>query len=168
MNPEEAGRITFRYPWYWIPYTWFLVTVPLSLVLGVYAVTPAGGGGIGGWLILFSCPVVFVLIGIAIGLGTADIEVDDVGISRVLLSVKWQRVRWEDVSKLVITDSISPANGRSVKTYLFLSKKGASKPSSRRIAFQSLNHGMEDLLNKINQCVGENRIDVKDNSVVGS
>ncbi|HEV2682574.1 MAG TPA: hypothetical protein VGV14_18880 [Rhodanobacter sp.] len=164
MQNDLAGVVRYRYKWRLLPLIWMSFFVPFSIYMGIYAISPKGGGGLSGWLILLILPTFMLFIGWVVILGVSDVVMCDQGIYRMAFGITWQKMRWIDVAEIRISNTVSPADGKKVRSFLFVASKESGAFLSRRIAFQERKRGMEYLLNRMNTCISRYGIEVVDTS----
>jgi hypothetical protein len=164
MNGAMLDSVVYQYKWRFLPLAWLVGLTPLVVYLGVTWIFRQGWPG-GVCFLLIS--LAFVLAGgWVLIVGLADIVIDDEGISRMFLGAISQRMAWIHVARIHISNSESPEDGQSVRSFLFVSSKGPGNFFSRRITFQESKQGMSDLLNKMNSCVAHYGVRIIDVSSV--
>jgi hypothetical protein len=163
MGAVMAKEVTYKYKWRFLPAAWLLVFGPFCIFLGVAWVSRQGWQG--GILFLLISLTFVTLIGWLLIIGLANISIDNEGISRKIFGVTWQKMKWIDMVRLHISNSLNPENGRTTRSYVLVASKGHARFFSKRITFQERKEGMTELLSKMNYCITQHGIRVVDKSL---
>lgn len=142
----DKAAVEYKYRYRWVPYAWLGIFVPTTCFL---TVEPLLRGHLMEGIAAFGLFAMFTaIIGLLLFMSLSDVILDETGLARRALGVEWQRVRWEDVSRLRLCRMINPETGHLDRTFSVTSRSKSTPFLSRRIQFQE-RQDMVPLVNRI-------------------
>jgi hypothetical protein len=160
MSPTPLSTSSIKYRSKWVPVViaWLGIVFPLCMLLGIIWIHQKDWLH-GVWFLLASTTFVLLFGGFGL-LATADIVVDDIGVSKMVFGLTLQKLRWIDIARMRISNVVDPKDGGAVKAYALVAKPGSVNFFSRIIVLRERKTGMEQLLSKFNDCVSRHEIKV--------
>jgi hypothetical protein len=156
----NSDVITYRYKWHIVPLVWTITALPLSISLSITAVREYGGLEA---LAISSIALLFVLIvDWLIFMSVSDIRISDTEIARSAYGVTWQRLKWSDIERVSIRQTMNYQDGARTRSFALRGKKKSSSLLSRVIIFQERPDSMKPLIEKLTSCAKHHQLPIVD------